>query len=278
MFPNHNRRTIRFASRRAGLTLVELLSAIAILAVMALAMGTLAVTVQQGSDYSSGRLDAAQHARVVIERMQRTLQGAHASEQFPGLLVVPYAFSGFTFPDAIVVWSPQGEPANPDGLPLWSEVVVYCGDDNSPNRLLEIVDRSASRTVPALDDTSGWQSELDYLKTSPMSKRVVLTDLMRTCKLDLANSSGSAVRAGLRFEVRHTPSDEDWNQYKAGVTAWEDLPWVQDVHGSRTGLRQSWCAFEIQLMPGADAIIADPSGVSAIPFLGSGALYYELHR
>ncbi len=44
---------------------------------------------------------------------------------------------------------------------------------------------------------------------------------------------------------------------------------------SQTGLRQSWCRIELQLRPShVDDHTADP----AIPFFGSGAVYYEMHK
>jgi len=56
------------------------------------------------------------------------------------------------------------------------------------------------------------------------------------------------------------------------------VPWVQDIHGPNTGLRQAWCRFELQLTPGEDSRASDPNGDTAIPFFGSGAIYYQLER
>jgi hypothetical protein len=95
--------------------------------------------------------------------------------------------------------------------------------------------------------------------------------------------SGSA-RGAVRFEVAVTPSAEEWASYQSGALPWVDepgkqgLPWVQGIVGSRSGLRQVRLRTELQLMPGKTAVLEDPTGQQAIPFLGSAALYYEMAR
>ena len=56
------------------------------------------------------------------------------------------------------------------------------------------------------------------------------------------------------------------------------MPWVQGVYGSQSGLRQAWLRFELQLMPSEISADRDSSGQQAIPFFGSAAVYYEMHR
>ena len=280
MFPCRNHPMPVATFRRAGLTLAELLSAVAILSVIGLAMATLSMTIQQGSDYSNGRLEAAQHARVVVDRIQRTLQNAHASEQYPGFHIVTSDAALYSAPDTIAIWSPDGVPANPDGLPLWSELIVYCPEDGNPNRLLELVDRSANQLVPALHDLSNWESELSQFKSSVTTTKSELTDLVRGAQVDLegyASTPMYAPRGAVRFHQRQLPSNQDLDNYHSGATQWNDLPWVQNIRGTQTGLRQSWCSFEVQLMPGAEAA-ENPSREAAIPFFGSGAVYYEIHK
>ena len=276
MSPCRSNPTLVASRCRAGLTLVELLSAVAILAVIGLAMGTLSMTIQQGSEYSSGRLEAAQHARVVIDRIQRTLRDAHASEQFPGFYIATSASTYYSSPDTIAIWSPEGEPANPDGMPLWSELIIYYPDNNAPNRLLELVDRTATTQVPSLDDPSIWQIQLAQFKASGTTTKTELTNLVRESVIEYSGyvyAKGSTVR----FHQRHLPSKDELYYYRYGAAQWDNLPWVQDIRGSQTGLRQSWCSFEIQLMPGEDAA-ENPSREAAIPFFGSGALYYEIKK
>ena len=67
-----------------GLTLLELLVAMSIMAMVVVSLGTLANGVQQGFDYTEGHSTATQHARVTLERITRSVREAQASEQFPG--------------------------------------------------------------------------------------------------------------------------------------------------------------------------------------------------
>ena len=66
------------------------------------------------------------------------MDGATANQQFPGVLILPDQDGTWTFPATLVVWHPSGSPANPTGLPLYSELVIYTHDPNSPNGLVEL--------------------------------------------------------------------------------------------------------------------------------------------
>src|SRR5690349_17194809 len=136
----------RFLNRRKALTLIELLIATSIMAIMAGVLGGLALSVQMHSKHSQGHGEAVQHARVVLDRLQRTMNAATTSESFPGFFVVPISSAGYSLPENIVVWRPTGAVANPTGLPRWSEVVIYGPDPSAPNRLLEITTTSDTST------------------------------------------------------------------------------------------------------------------------------------
>ena len=266
----------RCAGWRKGLTLLELLIAISIMVLVVAALAGLARAVQLGSEYSEGHGEATQHARVVIERISRAVERATASESFPGFLVVAEEVGTWRFPDTLVVWHPDGAPADPDGLPRFDELVIFCPHPDSPNQLLEITVPGDGRTVPPVDDEAGWASELAAIKSSVGTEAVALTTLVRTCSLP--QSSDQESRGAVRFEARLRPSAAEWSAYQAGTLAWDDLAWVQGIHSSQTGLRQAWLRMELQLMPGEGSAADDPGGQQAIPFFGSAALYYEMKR
>lgn len=264
------------AGPRSGLTLLELLIAMSIMVIVVAALAGLARAVQLGSEYGEGHGAATQHARVVIERISRSVQQATASESFPGFLVVAEEAGAWRFPDTLVVWRPEGAPADPDGLPRFSELVIYCPHPDVPNQLLEVTVPGDGRTVPPVEQEAQWASELAAIKSSGGARAVALTTLLRTCSPpDLGETQG---RGAVRFEARLRPSAAEWTAYKAGTLAWNDLSWVQGIHGSGTGLRQAWLRMELQLMPGEKAAADDPGGQQAIPFFGSAALYYEMNR
>lgn len=267
------------AVQRNGLTLLELLLAISIMVLIAGSLGALAQAVQSGAEFGEGHGTAAQHARVTLERITRTVSEATASEQFPGLLVVAEEIGSWRFPDTLVVWHPrQGSARNPDGLPCFDELVVYCPNPQAPNQLWELTIPvgSDTRAVPSVGDKDGWRAELQAIKALTTASRVVLTDRLRTAALSAANSTQQ--RGAVRFVDRLRPSKEEWDKYQSGVLSWERLSWAQGIYGPATGLRQVWGRIELQLLPIAAASgNTSRLGSQAIPFFGSATLYYDMH-
>jgi len=261
---------------RRGLTLVELLMAVGILGMISAALGTLTMAVQMSNHHVMGQHLIVQQGRVAMERMRRAMNEATASEDFPGFAVFSETVSGYDFPDTLVVWHPNGSPSNPNGPPLFSELVIFCPDPSAPHQLLEITVPTDTRATPALSNTSLWQTELATIKNSTSAKKVTLVSLLRTAKV--TTDANSPIRGAVRFHVRVLPSISQWDNFKSGSTDWDDLPWVQGIHGSQTGLRQTWCSIELQLLPDYLESRIDTNGEQTVPLFGSAALYHELHR
>lgn len=262
--------------KRPALTLIELLIATSIMAIMAGVLGGLALSVQMQSRHSQGYGEAVQHARVVLDRMQRTMNEATTSSSFPGFFVVSDTFGGYLLPDTIVVWKPAGAPADPAGLPRWNEVVVFCADPAAPNRLLEITTPSDARTVPPLDSLATWRTELSALKNSASAEKVELTTLLRSANLQTAGAPRLA--PALRFDQIIRPDDGQWEEYQNGDRTWENIDWVQSIHGTKTGLRQNWCRIEIQLQPQADPDLDENLAQTSLTFFGSAAVYQKMYH
>ncbi len=260
---------------RSGMTLVELLMVTAVMGILASTMAALATTVQMANEQQLGRGEAIQHGQVAIERIERAILGAVANENFPGFIVITETDSGFAFPDTLVVWNPKGDAVDPTGMPRVSELVMFTTESGNPSKLLEIQDTSDTSEVPALDSSFEWQELVEMLRTSYFEEYgyggAVLTNLLRTAKA----TSSSRSRGCIRFEQQLRPSASEWQDYKDGNTDWEDLPWALGVFGATTGQRQALCRVELQLRPGD--IDSNDKGV-AIPFFGSGAIYYQLER
>lgn len=265
--------------RKRGFTLVELLMVSAVMALLATTLAALASTVQVANEQQVGRGLSLQHGQVAIERIERTLQGATANEQFPGFIVISEMLGGMTFPNTLVVWKPIGSPVDPTGLPRVNELLVFTSTDGDPTRLLELRYTSDNSQVPPLANTVDWQVLISMLKTaaysSSSSSAAALTDLIRVA--EVTNSSGQSVgrRGCVRFEQVLRPSAAEWQAYKAGSVSWASLPWAQGVYGTQSGQRQALCRIELQLRPG-DIELHDKQ--LAIPFLGSSAIYYQLKR
>ncbi len=253
-----------------GLTLLEVLISLAVLVLVVGALIGLSRAVAIGSAYSDGVGMTTQHARVVLDRISRSVREAAANAQFPGFLVVADQVGPWRFPDTLVVWRPQTSPAEPEGMPRFSELLIYCPHPQQPRWLMEIRTPDDPRPVPPLTDLAAWQAELAAIKASAASSAVRLTDRMHTC---IAPELGGQERAALRFEARYRPSLEEQAAYQAGTTAWTDLSWPQTIYGPNTGLRQAWLRIEVQLVAGEE----NDQQVS-YPFFGSAALYYPLTK
>jgi prepilin-type N-terminal cleavage/methylation domain-containing protein len=264
--------------RRRGLTLAELLVASTIMLMIATAIGTLTATVHSTNDFCRGYVVSAQHARVALSRIERSLTGAVANEQFPGCIVVTEQAGSQTLPTTLVVWSPPtGVAANPTGLPLISEIVVYGPDPARPNKLLEVRSPTEATTVPAASDMTGWRTLTDRLKSSQTTNKVMLTDRLRTAPVtgDYSDSLLPAdLHGAVRFRRWMAPSDQEWSQYRAGTKTWQSLAWPLDSFRSTSGTRAVACQTELQMAPGSMATAA----ATAIPFYGSAAINYELPR
>ena len=272
------------ASRRwSGLTLLEMLISISIMSIIALAMGGMAMSVRQTTDYTQGRGAAMQHGRVALERINRLVSGAYTAPSHPGAVVVYDLIGAYRFPDTLLVWRPAGDPANPSGPPLMSEVVIVCPDPAAPSQLVEITAPTDSRQVPfdaSTLNTTAWRNALVAIKTANTSQKTVLTDLLRTAS---ATSNGStsgtgSLRGAVRFECELHPTAAEWTAYKAGTLAWSNMAWAQSLYNTNalTGLRQVWVRSELQLMPDDMQGQQDTTGQRVIPFFGSTALYYTL--
>jgi len=257
------------------MTLLELLIAISIMAMVVGTLGALARGVQEGYTYTEGHGTATQHARVVLERISATVREATTSPEFPGVLVVSEEDGGWEFPDTLVIWHPDGPPADPAGLPRYNELVMYCPGPALPNRLVEMTVPGDTRTVPPPESTSQWETEIEAIKSGSRRRTVMLTDLLRTGRVE--EGALGSLRGAARFAVRLRPSQEEWQAFKDGEIDFDDLAWVQGIYGSQTGLRQVWVRAELQLMPG-DQAAADSASATPVPVLGSAALYYEMER
>lgn len=262
---------------RDGVTFIELLIALSIMALIAVAMGSISIAVQMSSQYSLSHGMATQHARIALQRMEWAVCGAEANEQFPGFTIFTETInSTWTFPDTLVVWQPSGAAADEEGLPRFDELVIFCPDPDHPNVLLEIRATGDTRTVPSLSETALWATEIATIKNSNTANRVTLTDLMRSENVSGGNDTSE--RGAIRFIQRLRPSKKVWNKYQSDTADWEDLAWVQGIYGSSTGLRQSWLQIELQLVSKTSGGINKAGTTETIPFFGSAALYYEMNK
>jgi hypothetical protein len=258
------------------LSLLELLLASTAMTIIAAALGTLAATVHTSNDFCQQQGQALMHARAAWLRIQDSIENAQASEPFPGCIALPQTVAGYAFPETLVIWKPTGAAAAPTGLPRVSELVIYTPNPQSPNELWELSAPANANTVPAVSDTTGWQTLLASLRADNASQKLVITNRLRTASTNIvaagAAPSTSNLRGAVRFRVAVTPSMADFAAYRAGTMSLANVPWPLDMYGQKAALRSVTCFAELQLAtePG------DNSADTALPYFGAAAIRYSL--
>ncbi len=264
--------------RRAGLTLVELLISITIITMTVGALGVMGRAVQIASEHNQSYGTATQHARVVLDRLARTVQQAHGNAAYAGAWVVEDVVGSYNFPDTLVVWHPATAAANPDGAPLASELKIFCPDPAAPGQLVEITVPGDSRAVPSPANAATFKTFIVGLKTAAGANKVQLTNLVRVASASASGNSTTQQRGAVRFVVELNPSAAEWVSFEAGTTAWNDLSWPQGIAGPNSGMRHVWVRSEIQLLPAGDWHATGEAAKEPVPFFGSATFCYELQR
>jgi hypothetical protein len=260
---------------RRGLTLAELLVAGTVLVLIGGACATLSFAVYSSYEVCRSQATAAQHARVAIDRIEKAVAEATASESFPGCLVVNYSADGHTFPDSLAVWRPTGAAADRAGLPRVNELVVFSCDSSAPNRLLEMTWPTNASVVPSPSNEVLWLTLIESFHISTETIKNQLTDRLRVGTVDstpLLEGLTSTPRGMIRFKRIMAPAESQWSQYRNGQIAWQNIDWPLDLFSTQTGLRTVNLQVELQIVSGQEAR-PDP-----LPFLGSANLSYTLRK
>lgn len=268
-------RTYRHRHNRRGLTLAELLITSTVLVMIGGTASTLAYAVYSAHDACKGQTTAAQHARVAIDRIEKAVAGATASESFPACLVVNFSANSYIFPDSLAVWRPAAAPVDPSGLPRVSELVVFSCDPSLPNRLLEMTWPTNSNVTPAASNTIGWRLLIDSFHSGDGVVKNQLTDRLHAATVDttpLLENVLTTRRGMVRFARLMAPSESRFTEYRANQRAWNSLDWPLDMYASQTGMRTVNLQVELQIAGGPDEQ-PDP-----LPFFGSAVLNYTLRK
>lgn len=264
-------------SRRArrGLTLAELLVAGTVLVMIGGTAATLAFAVYSSYEVCREQSTASQHARVALNRIEQAMIQATASESFPACHIVNFSADGYTFPDSVAIWRPSGTAANPAGLPLVKELVVFSCDRSLPNLLWEMTWPTNSNAVPAVSDSLGWSLLLDSFHSDSNVIKNQLTDRLHIGTVDttvLVDGLTSTQRGTIRFQRLMAPTATHWSEYRAGQRTWHNLAWPLDLYGTQTGTRTVALLVEVQVRSGNQD---DPN---PLPFFGSASMNYALSK
>ena len=262
---------------RRGFTLAEVLCATAILTLLAGAMATLAFGVGGANDYSRGQSEAAQHARVALDRIRQNIINCKASESFPGCVVAATTVSSYVYPDRLLIWKSDGVAAGATEYPKRKDLIVYACNPSRPLELLEVTTTDA--TVLTSTSNAELNSVVDAMLASQSSTKTVISD-----RLDIATTSNGtgttatelladdAARGMLRFRILMSPTNSQWSEYKAGTRTWVNIDWPLDQYYTNAGTRRVSCLTELHML-------ADDAGEKpAIPFFGSATKTYLLAK
>ncbi len=187
--------------RRRGLSLIELTFSMLVMALVAGTLVALSHGVETSNEYSQGYGTATQHARVALERIDRTVNEAYGKGTYPGVWVTQDTDGTWTYPNTLIVWHPAATPVNPAGPPLVQELVVFCPDPNTPGNLLQMT--WPGNTTPMPSDSASLTTLINSLKSSGSSSKVVLTTLLRVVSVSAGGSTSTspAVRRAVRGDA-----------------------------------------------------------------------------
>lgn len=273
-----NRTVPRRESR--GFTLLELILALSITALVVVSLSGLLLAVQNAWTVSKNYHDVGLHGRAILDRINWMVAqaGTYRINGGPvrlGLSVISRSVDGVALPETLVVWSggrsggiqEKRQPAI--SLPKVNELIIYTPDPSTPNNLVEIQIASNSSTIDFADVNFATTIQ-SLIAGSASGDQLKLTDRLRTCRI----TEFGSLLGNLRFELLQVPSDEQVTTTTIGSDQWYALPWAQGMGFSRGGLRTAAVRLEIQLETVQGSVFVGASSPTTIPILGSASLRY----
>ncbi|MEX0702657.1 MAG: prepilin-type N-terminal cleavage/methylation domain-containing protein [Planctomycetales bacterium] len=271
---------------RGGFTLVELMMAMTITAILAVILSGIVSAVHTAHAHTNGIEDATLQAQGTLDRIEYMV--AHAgtyrvggNPSVVGIAVVTHQWAIHELPDVLVVWSggrsggmaAAGEQTR---LPRANELVVYAPDPADPARFLEFAFPNNTANVDF--QASGFRSQILSLLSSSQAEGVLLCDRVRRAQLPQFGSYAAVAAPNVRFDLGLTPSDSQVESAAPGTSAWNALPWAQGIVAGDSGLRQASVRIELMIEPRERPLPGTESLAVAIPFFGSASHRHVYRR
>lgn len=273
---------VRSRYLRGGLTLAELLMAMAISSILIVALGGIVTTTQSAWSHTKGIEDSQAQVTATFDRIKMMVSQAgiyQTSGQPPqvGLAVVTHSWNSMDIANTLVVWtggrnggiSNQGVLAR---LPNINELLIYTIDPNDSHNLVEIALPGVNSTIdfnsPSFNSTIRSAIQSTAVESALLSNRVKKTQFI------LSGSPWGPSTGNIRFEIIKSPSDSSLSGVSPGTSAWMDLPWPQGTASANSGLRQVTINYEMQFESTERTSLNDLNSPTALPFFGSSSRYY----
>ena len=307
--PHRNAFYVAAILKRRGMTLAELLIAMAIMGLMTVVLAGMSQAVNSAWAYTKGVESTEQQAAAAFERIKYMLAhtGTYRLTGQPtrlGLAMVPRTLGTATIPDVLVLWTGgrnggMSALGTQTRLPVASELLAYTWDSTNPSQLLEVAFPSSTNNIDFA--ATDFATTITSLLSSLTADRIPLCGHLRVTSLSATATTPTPVTTyptgGMygpsisttpttttsttdasetigcaRFDIAWAPTDAELATATVGSTLWYQLNWPLGAVGGRSGMRQAIVNLELQIEP--DGVDAGTGSINAIPFFDSGSVRY----
>jgi type II secretory pathway pseudopilin PulG len=262
------------AKPRAAFTLVELIFSMTILSFSAAIFGGLVLAISGAWEHSTALEDSRRQAQAALGRIKWMVQqcGTYrvsGGATTVGLAVIGTNWGGYQAPTTLVVWSGGSQGGmNAQGLqsrlPIASELAVYVPDSTNPALLVEVTFPGNSTAIDF--NANNLASSIESLLSSASRQSVLLANRVHVTR----STQRSLPELGnVRFELSHSPTDNEIAAVSVGSQDWNNLAWAQGLVGADYGLRTAHVRIELLLDPDPNRVATDGNFSTALPFPAS---------
>ncbi len=271
------------SSSANAFTLVEMMMAMTITAMMSVVLGGLIMAVHAAWEHSNGLEESSLQGHAAIQRIKHMVShvGVYQMPGQPtrlGLRVASHEWDAADLPDVLVVWSGGRSGGMADAgiqqrLPQINELVIYSPDPSDSSRLVEVMLPDDTSSIDFNDPN--FNDTILTVIDSADSVRVLICDRIRQSDLPGAGAGDQDAKVGnIRFDLRLTPSDEELAAFNPGTDVWYELAWAQGIASGDSGMRQATVRMEFQMETRKNNTSENDSVATTIPFFGSASYRY----
>ncbi|QDU53805.1 prepilin-type N-terminal cleavage/methylation domain-containing protein [Gimesia panareensis] len=270
------------ARHAGGFTLVELLMAMTISAILIMALAGIVTATQSAWKHTQGIEDSQAEITASFERMKMMISQAGVYQldgQAPqvGLAVVTRPWNYIDVPDILVVWSGGrnggiSQSGVLNRLPLMNELLIYTSDPADSHQFVEIALPDSTAEIDF--NGSSFNSTIRSAIESNQAEKALLSKRLKNSQYLLSGSPWGPAAANIIFQITRTPDDASLQTIAPGTSGWMNLPWPQGTVSATSGLRQVTVSYEIQFETAEQTEFTDINSATALPFFGSSSRLY----